>query len=232
MEKSEVYRLKKSIIDLYSHIGKRFESGMSPIADALYSKVPNYVEIKERARALFDCIVDNDNIELAKIFAQLNKDIILQRFDQCLIVELAPKTPPEIRPMLDIVTEIYMEMSVLVGKCKEYVTDGENQTGDVEKKIISSEPFQKALNSGYIKKQGNGYKWEETKQLLAYFAEKLSLALQLSNKMDKDGNITISWKPFERLFDEKDLKGAKANWMRINTKFTPTGYEKINELFN
>lgn len=235
MEKSESYRLKKSIINLYDHIEKRIESGMPPITDALYSKAPNYVEIKDRARALFDYIVDNDNIELANIFAQMKKDVILQRFEQCFNIEFAADTPHEIKPMLDTVAEIYMEMSVLVGQSREYVRDmlhEEHQQEDAENKIISSEPFLKALNLEYIEKQGNRYKWKKTKQLLAYFAEKLSQTLHLSSKMDKDGNITISWKPFERLFDTKDLKGAKANWMRATTTFYPTDCELIDILFD
>lgn len=77
----------------------------------------------------------------------------------------------------------------------------------------------------------NGYKWRRNKQLLAYFAEQMSNRLDLSNKLDKDGKQTIAWKPFEILFGKTDLKGAKQNWMRINTKFEPTGFEEIDKIF-
>lgn len=78
----------------------------------------------------------------------------------------------------------------------------------------------------------NGYKWRRNKQLLAYFAEQMSNRLNLSNKLDKDGKQTIAWKPFEILFGVTDLKGAKQNWMRINTKFEPTGFEEIDKIFS
>lgn len=77
----------------------------------------------------------------------------------------------------------------------------------------------------------NGYKWRRNKQLLAYFAEQMSNRLNLSNKLDKDGKQAIAWKPFEILFGKTDLKGAKQNWMRINTKFEPTGFEEIDKIF-
>lgn len=88
--------------------------------------------------------------------------------------------------------------------------------------------FKKAIELGLM---DNGYKWKRSKQLLAYFAEQMSKRLRLSNKLDKDGEQTTAWKPFENLFGETDLKGAKQNWMRINTKFEPTGFEEIDKVF-
>lgn len=77
--------------------------------------------------------------------------------------------------------------------------------------------------------------WKGTQQLLAYFAYRASSILFPNTKLDKDGNKTISWKPFESLFDfkgksskEGKLKTAYQNWMRLNTKFQPPGYEKID----
>lgn len=66
----------------------------------------------------------------------------------------------------------------------------------------------------------------------------MSHYLNLTQTTDKDGNIVTRWKPFETLFDyegkeqgKDKLKGAKQNWMRLNTKFEPTGFEKVNALF-
>lgn len=91
--------------------------------------------------------------------------------------------------------------------------------------------FNKAIKADLIEVCGNGLKWKDTKQLLAYFAEKMSRKFELSKKLDKDGNLTTNWKIFENLFDVKDLKDAKQNWMRLNTKFEPTGVEKVDALF-
>lgn len=91
--------------------------------------------------------------------------------------------------------------------------------------------FQRGIDARLITYSPEGLKWKHTKQLLAYFATKVSEKFVLTNKLDKDGNNTTAWKPFEALFREQDLKGAKQNWMRLNTKFEPTGFEKVDALF-
>ncbi|KAA5262270.1 hypothetical protein [Bacteroides faecis] len=95
--------------------------------------------------------------------------------------------------------------------------------------------FIKTISSGLC---DSSYRWNGTIQLLAYFADKMSHYLNLTQRTDKDGNIVTSWKPFEILFDYEGkeqgkgkLKGAKQNWMRLNTKFEPTGFEKVDALF-
>ncbi len=40
-----------------------------------------------------------------------------------------------------------------------------------------------------------------------------------------------SWKPFENLFGEKDLRFAKQEAMRFNYRFEPNGYEEIDTIF-
>lgn len=89
--------------------------------------------------------------------------------------------------------------------------------------------FQKAIDAQLIEKTGNRVVWKGTKQQLAYFAEKMSEKFLLSH-LDKNGNKKIRWKPFELLFNEKDLKGAKQNWMRLELEFTPNGFEKVDDL--
>ena len=94
----------------------------------------------------------------------------------------------------------------------------------------AKELIYKAIAANLIEKTPEGLKWKGTKVLCAYFADRASHSLNLSNKMDKEGNITTSWKPFEALFGIDRLKDAKQNWMRLNTKFEPTGYEKVDAL--
>lgn len=91
--------------------------------------------------------------------------------------------------------------------------------------------FQKAIKAKLITYTPEGIKWNDTKQLLAYFAAKVSDKFNLTSKLDKDGNKTTMWRPFETIFKVKNLKEAKQNWMRLNTKFEPTGYEKVDALF-
>lgn len=91
--------------------------------------------------------------------------------------------------------------------------------------------FQKAIEARLIIYSTEGLKWNDTKQLLAYFATKVSDKFNLTTKLDKDGNKTTAWKPFENLFKVQALKAAKQNWMRLNTKFEPTGFEKVDALF-
>ena len=51
-------------------------------------------------------------------------------------------------------------------------------------------------------------------------------------KLDKDGNNTINWKVFENLFGIPKIKDAKYSWLKLNTKFTPNGYDKIDKVFD
>ena len=91
--------------------------------------------------------------------------------------------------------------------------------------------FQNAIDAQLITNSPEGLKWNDTKQLLAYFATKVSDKFNLTTKLDKDGDKTTDWKTFETLFEQKGLKGAKQNWMRLNTRFEPTRFEKVDALF-
>ena len=93
------------------------------------------------------------------------------------------------------------------------------------------EVFQKAIDTQLITSSPEGLRWNDTKQLLAYFATKVNEKFNLTVRLDKDGKKTTAWKPFETLFGEKGLKEAKQNWMRLNIRFEPTGFEKVDALF-
>lgn len=93
----------------------------------------------------------------------------------------------------------------------------------------------KAIAGGFITKDNNLYKWnfeQYTGQLLAYFCQKASNFLELSRRTDTNGNMTVSWKPFEKAFGVEKIISYKNDWMKWNTKFTPNGHEKIDKLFN
>ena len=94
--------------------------------------------------------------------------------------------------------------------------------------------FAKAIEAGFVEKTNEGYRWKgATKQLLAYFVERASIYLNLRvGKLDKDDNQTISWQPFNKVFGVKDIKRYKNDWMKLNHKFTPKGYENIDKIFD
>jgi hypothetical protein len=97
--------------------------------------------------------------------------------------------------------------------------------------------FDRAEQAGLISKNGQQYRWNKstvnTYQLLAYFCEKMSQYLNLNNRIkNKEGEPMTSWKPFEKLFGVEKLIRYKNDWLKVNTKFTPNGYERIDLLFS
>ena len=60
----------------------------------------------------------------------------------------------------------------------------------------------------------------------------MSIRLNLSNKLYNTGNKAVCWKPFEKMFGVCNLREAKQNWLRLNTRFEPTGFENINKIFD
>lgn len=118
----------------------------------------------------------------------------------------------------------------------DYNISGDDQKAGLPKELNTNEVqrlLDRLCKAGYAKFEKRAYIWTGTIVLCAYFADKASHRLNLSNTMDKEGNITTSWKPFEMLFGFKkgSLKTAKQNWMRLNTKFEPTGFEEVAKIF-
>ena len=92
-----------------------------------------------------------------------------------------------------------------------------------------------AVKNGLILLSNNQYRWNYNKyngQLLAYFCEKSSFYLGLSKKVDKEGKQTVSWKPFETLFNTKNIKSYKNDHLKDNYMFRPKDYEQVDKLFN
>ena len=118
----------------------------------------------------------------------------------------------------------------------ENVKEGKQKANSSLPQELKSEEaisiFNKGIEKGLIISQGDTLKWTGNKRLLAYFAEKMCQHFNLSNKQDKDGNDTVSWKPFEQLFDIKNLKSAKQAFMQLNTRFEPEGFESVDSLFD
>lgn len=157
---------------------------------------------------------------------QLVKERNLPRMARYLgTPELVVKYIDEALPKIDETSEERLEQK------QEIATDIFSEMPDALQTAEAREIFKRAEDAGLLSISGNGCKWNKEKQLLAYFAARMSERFCLTNKLDKDGHVTTAWKPFEILFDVQDLKGAKQNWMRLNTKFEPTGFEKVDALF-
>lgn len=73
------------------------------------------------------------------------------------------------------------------------------------------------------------YKWNKTKALLAFFAAKMSDKLSLSNRQNTNGSKQVSWKPFEALFNVKNLRVAFNDLQKIGKV---TEGKIVEDIFN
>ena len=87
--------------------------------------------------------------------------------------------------------------------------------------------IEKAIDRGFIVVEKGCYKWTGEKVLLAYFATKATAYLSLK----KREGAYASWKPFETLLGEKNLKNAKTDYEKYHAEFYPSGAECIDTLF-
>ena len=77
--------------------------------------------------------------------------------------------------------------------------------------------MQKAVDAGFCVDEGERYKWG-VKVEAAYFASVASQAFVLSKKHDRDGDVMMSWKPFEALFGEKNLRLTYNDYQKCATR--------------
>lgn len=77
------------------------------------------------------------------------------------------------------------------------------------------------------------FNWNKSKALLAYFAQKASDKLKLSNRMMSTGQYCVSWKPFESLFtiNGRKVKNLSQASQDIVNKGNPNGKKDIDSLF-
>lgn len=140
---------------------------------------------------------------------------------------------------LDAIELISSYKELIQEKIQSMESDVDNRSFDrsVFPKELQTEKakalFQKAISAGLVESNGGYYKWiGGTGQLLAYFTEKANKYLNLKSKLDSNGKQTINWKAFEIAFNTPGLKNKKQDWMKLNLKFTPSGYEKVDMIFD
>lgn len=217
-------RLKTAFFELGAD--PNFAPSYFPVFDEALFELPSKDE-PDRNKEMVEALVSVYGEEAGKVMLSLR-----------VIVQWANMIVAEVSKMLD-------EVCKFVGYTPELQEQTQEATNTDSLGVEQPEPQQttqelatpeakelinKAIAANLIEKTPEGLKWKGTKVLCAYFADRASHSLNLSNKMDKEGNITTSWKPFEALFGIDRLKDAKQNWMRLNTKFEPTGFEKVDAL--
>lgn len=87
--------------------------------------------------------------------------------------------------------------------------------------------LQKAIASGLVTDTGNGYKWNKTNSLCAYFAEKCNAVLGFSL-----GPCRTNWRTFSVLFGytERQLAIGKQTYQN-STLGVPSDAELVDALF-
>lgn len=97
----------------------------------------------------------------------------------------------------------------------------EKGVGDAASVLTGNADFmaimRKAVDVGFCVDESGRFRWG-VKVEAAYFASVASHRLELSKKHDKDGDLMISWKPFEALFGLKDLRLSYNDYQKCATK--------------
>lgn len=109
----------------------------------------------------------------------------------------------------------------------------ENEHDDLPDQLRTDEAkvlLDKVVKNGFC---DDKYDWKYTKSLLAYFAQKASDTLKLSNKTMSTGQRCVSWQPFENLFtiNGKKVRNLSQASQDIVNKGKPNGYKDIDSLF-
>ena len=146
---------------------------------------------------------------------------------------------PYLKPMVELMTNIFLWDNLYYKKEREKTerVNIKQSPKSIPTELRSPKAmgiFKKAIIAKLIEEEDSGYKWcGGAKNLLAYFAERMSGYLTLSTKYTSGGDYTVNWNVFELSFGVKDLKSAKYNWMNsgANTVFSPNGHTKIDDLF-
>lgn len=111
------------------------------------------------------------------------------------------------------------------------VDEDDKQAKEQAKVLTENEEFmaimERAVEQELCTQNDWQYKWANRGDG-AYFASIASHKFHLSNRHDRDGDLAVSWKPFEALFDEKNLRSVFNDWQ--NGKYRHENEKKIEKL--
>lgn len=123
-----------------------------------------------------------------------------------------------------------IEDAVIVGD-NETETRQDDEAMEKAKVLTENANFmtimQKAVEQGFCQQDGWQYKWKK-KMDAVYFSSQASHKFNLSNYHDQNGDIKISWQPFEALFDGKDFRSKFNDY--IQGKIKQFHKEEIDKL--
>ena len=245
--KDYIKEIRLNVVEVHSRIKNKafFEKGSLSILKEGVDLIQEY-----REKPLEDeCLYRRDNnLNIAPRLYDLYRIIDDAKND---IEEIISKVKVIDSDLLSYLFIYFMECETLVISIEQYYPNIKKSQPHIESKEEPNDKeiclppqlntrkakviLQKAIEAGLC---DSNYEWKKTIQLLAYFADKMSSYLVLTNKMNENGRTQTSWKPFEVLFKyngkeqgNDKLKSAKQNWMKNNIKFTPTGHEEVDILF-
>lgn len=108
-----------------------------------------------------------------------------------------------------------------IDKAAVSVAEGRSHTEDAARALTDNPVFmaimQKAVEEGFCTADGWQYRWK-VKVEAAYFASEASHRFELSDRRDHDGDLTVSWLPFEALFGVEGLRLAFNDYKQCKTK--------------
>lgn len=162
-----------------------------------------------------------------------------QPFDDKFYLEEMERLEMENPKMFEPMTESQIQAMVSPDVDIDQLTppdnpDEEKPTPSLPKEVfeIIDEAVIKGLCYPNTDHSKSTYNWNKTIQLCAYFCERISLYLELSDRWlwDKE-EYTAKWKPFVSVFgySEDQMKSAKQSYKK-NKNHKPKGFEEIDNL--
>lgn len=133
----------------------------------------------------------------------------------------------------------YNEYAKKLNEYKQLANSGKtsNKPDTLPKKLLDNHTFKailkKAIKAGFVEKTAEGYKWNGGINEWAYFAQKVSDLLGLSNK-ENDTKKFVNWHPFVELFgiDKKTIQKLYGALSEVTHDKYPKRKKEIDSLFN
>ena len=192
---------------------------------SVYFRVIDTTEGKDEDYLKFLCFVAKQYVNVLDAVLLENGVDLLEVQDKCNVQLLTEHNPFGLADILggyNIANAFINALPARQSKPQQKAPEFPHELSTPKAKGLIS----KAVEAGFISVEAGRYKWNDTKVLLAYFAFKATAYLSLRT----NANAVARWKPFEILFQVKDLRLSKAEYEKYHTVFTPQDSERIDAL--